>query len=187
MIKRLFITVMAVFIMISISAAGEIGGVKMPDTMMAGNDKLILNGIGLRKKAFIKVYAGGLYLQQNRHDPQKIMEIDEPMAIRMHFIYNDVSSKKLIKAWNKGFNYGTGGNIEPIKEKVDTFNSYFSKSAKENDIYDIIYIPDQGLSVYIKGELKGTIKGVDFKKAVFGIWLGGKPADKYLKKRMLGN
>jgi hypothetical protein len=40
--------------------------------------------------------------------------------------------------------------------------------------------------VSIKGEVKGTIKGLDFKKAVFGIWLGEKPADAKLKKGMLG-
>jgi hypothetical protein len=34
--------------------------------------------------------------------------------------------------------------------------------------------------------LKGTIKGLDFKKAVFSIWLGEKPADSKLKKKMLG-
>ena len=67
-----------------------------------------------------------------------------------------------------------------------SFNAYFSQKAEKNDIYDIIYIPEQGVSVYIKGELKGTIKGLDFKKAVFSIWLGEKPADSNLKKKMLG-
>ncbi|MBW2201523.1 MAG: chalcone isomerase family protein, partial [Deltaproteobacteria bacterium] len=62
MIKRLFITTIAVFIMTSLSAAMEIGGVHLPDTLMAGKSPLLLNGAGLRKKVFIKVYAGGLYL-----------------------------------------------------------------------------------------------------------------------------
>jgi hypothetical protein len=38
----------------------------------------------------------------------------------------------------------------------------------------------------MKGALKGTIKGIDFKRAVFSIWLGEKPADAKLKKGMLG-
>ena len=33
---------------------------------------------------------------------------------------------------------------------------------------------------------KGTIEGLDFKKALFGIWLGNKPADDDLKAGMLG-
>jgi hypothetical protein len=108
------------------------------------------------------------------------------MAIRMHFVYSAVSSKKLVDAWNEGFMNGTGGNIASIKTEIDTFNSFFSQEARDNDIYNIIYIPSQGVSVYIKGELKGTIKGLDFKKAVFGIWLGEKPADSNLKKKLLG-
>ncbi|MGB5991959.1 MAG: chalcone isomerase family protein, partial [Desulfobacterales bacterium] len=70
--------------------------------------------------------------------------------------------------------------------EIDTFNAFFSQEAKKNDIYDIIYIPEQGVSVYIKGELKGSIKGLDFKKAAFSIWLGKKPADSKLKRKMLG-
>jgi len=32
----------------------------------------------------------------------------------------------------------------------------------------------------------GTVKGLDFKKALFAIWLGKKPADSGLKDGMLG-
>lgn len=169
-----------------IAGATQVGKVNLPDSLMARNDELVLNGAGFRKKFFIKVYAAGLYLKEKKTDPQKIIDLDEPMAIRMHFVYSEVSSKKLVDAWNEGFLNGTGENIASIKTEIDTFNAFFSQEAKKNDIYDIIYIPAQGVSVYVKGELKGTIKGLDFKKAVFGIWLGEKPADAKLKKRMLG-
>jgi hypothetical protein len=108
------------------------------------------------------------------------------MAIRMHFIYDGVSSEKLIEGWNEGFGKATGGNIGPIKKEIDAFNAFFTEEAKENDIYDIVYIPGEGVSVTMKGVLKGTIQGLDFKKAVFSIWLGDDPADSKLKKGMLG-
>ncbi len=184
--KRLLVIILAVFLMSPVAIAKQVGKVELPDSLMAGKDELLLNGAGFRKKLFIKVYAAGLYLKEKQTDPQKIMDADTPMAIRMHFVHSEVSSKKLVNAWNEGFVNGTGGNIAPIKAKIDTFNAYFSQKAEKNDIYDIIYIPEQGVSVYIKGELKGTIKGLDFKKAVFSIWLGEKPADSNLKKKMLG-
>jgi len=184
--KRLLVVVLAVFMISPAAVAKQVGKVNLPDSLMAGKDELLLNGAGFRKKFFIKVYAAGLYLKEKQTDPQKIMDADTPMAIRMHFVHSEVSSKKLVNAWNEGFVNGTGGNIAPIKTKIDTFNAYFSQKAEKNDIYDIIYIPEQGVSVYIKGELKGTIKGLDFKKAVFSIWLGEKPADSKLKKAMLG-
>jgi len=184
--KRLLIVILVVFMMSPAAVAIQVGKVTLPDSLMAGTDELLLNGAGFRKKLFIKVYAAGLYLKEKQTDPQTIMDADAPMAIRMHFVYSEVSSKKLVDAWNEGFVNGTGGNIAHIKTEIDTFNAFFSQEAKNDDIYDIIYIPDQGVSVYIKGELKGTIKGLAFKKAVFSIWLGEKPADSKLKRRMLG-
>lgn len=184
--KRLWVIICVFFMMTPVAVARQVGNVTLPESLTAGREKLILNGAGFRKKFFIKVYACGLYLKQKEKDPQKIIDEDSPMAIRMHFVYNGVSSKKLVHGWNKGFVNGTHGNIAPIQARIDTFNSYFSEEAKKNDIYDIIYVPEQGIRVFIKGNLKGTIKGLDFKKAVFSIWLGDKPADSGLKKKMLG-
>ena len=187
MTRKLFVIVSAVFLALSSFAwAKDIGGVSLPDTLAAGKNQLVLNGAGLRKKLIIKVYAGGLYLMQKSSDAQKIISADEPMAIRMHFIYDGVSADKLIAAWNEGFANVTGGNIAAIKKEADAFNSFFTEEAKKGDIYDIVYLPEQGISLYMKGKLKGTVKGLEFKKAAFGIWLGDKPADNSLKKGMLG-
>ena len=54
------------------------------------------------------------------------------------------------------------------------------------DIYDIKYVPGTGVSLEVNGAVKGTIPGVDFKKAVFAIWLGAEPPNKALKNGMLG-
>ena len=35
-------------------------------------------------------------------------------------------------------------------------------------------------------ELKGTVPGIDFKIALFGIWLSNNPVDEQLKKDLLG-
>lgn len=184
--RKLLIITLSLVMMMPMAYAKEIGGASLPDSLKAGEDQLLLNGAGLRKKLFIKVYAGGLYLKQKMTDPQGIIDADDPMAIRMHFIYDGVSSKKLTDGWNEGFNNATNGNTAPIKTEIDQFNGFFSEKAKKNDIYDIIYIPDQGASVYMKGKLKGTVKGLTFKKTLFSIWLGEKPADAKLKKGMLG-
>lgn len=183
--KKILVVIFAVLMVSSIAAAKQVGKVTLPDSLTAGKDTLLLNGAGFRKKLFIKVYAAGLYLKEKSSDPEKIIDADAPMAIRMVFVYHEVSGKKLVNAWNEGFKNGSGDNIARIKSEIDTFNSFFSESAVENDVYDIIYIPEQGVSVYIKGQLKGTIKGLDFKKAVFSIWLGEKPADTSLKNKLI--
>ena len=182
-------TLIVIFFALSIivpAQAKEVGSVNLPDTIMAGKEQLVLNGAGLRKKYFVKAYVGGLYLRTKESDAEKIINADEPMAIRMQFIYDGVSGKQLVKSWNEGFANATTGGIGTIKEGADTFNSFFTEDARTGDIYDMIYTPEDGVCVSMKGKLKGIISGLDFKKALFAIWLGEKPVDSSLKQGMLG-
>lgn len=178
-----------VFLLLTIFVAQlvslEIGKVTLPDEMTLENDTLILNGAGLRKKLIIKVYAAGLYLPEAESNAELILEADTAIAIRMHFIYKEVSEEKLIGAWNEGFELA--GVKEEIAAQIAQFNSFFTEAALKGDIYDIIYEPGKGTSVYIKGVLKGTIPGLDFRQAVFSIWLGENTALQSLREDLLGN
>ena len=89
-------------------------------------------------------------------------------------------------ATREGFENATKGNTEPIKSQIEEFISVFKEKIEENDIFDLIYLPRNGLEVYKNSELKYTIEGLAFKQAVFGIWLSDKPAQKSLKEEMLG-
>jgi chalcone isomerase-like protein len=186
MIRKTLIIIFFTLTIITPLQAKEISGVNMPDMITAGKEQLILNGAGLRKKYFVKVYAGGLYLRKKESDGKKIINADEPMAIRMQFIYDGVTGKELVDAWNEGFANATTGSLGSIKKSTDKFNSFFTEEARKGDIYDIVYAPGEGVNVYIKGKLMGTIMGPDFKKALFAIWLGEKPVDNSLKQGMLG-
>jgi hypothetical protein len=90
------------------------------------------------------------------------------------------------KATREGFENATGGNIGPIKVQIEEFISVFKKEIKEGDIYDLVYVPGKGVEVLKNNESRSIIKGLPFKKAMFGIWFSDKPAQKSLKKAMLG-
>jgi hypothetical protein len=170
-----------IFTVLVITAPGnseEIGGINMPESLQTGQTQLMLNGAGVREKFFIDVYVGGLYLKEKNQDPTAIIEADEPMAVRLHIISSMVTRKKLEKA--------TAGNIEPIKVQIEEFISVFKEEIKENDSYDLIYVPGKGVQVSKNSEFRSAIGGLPFKKALFGIWLSEKPAQKSLKKAMLG-
>ncbi len=188
MIRRLWIVAaVAICLITSPGFAKDIGGVNLPDTLMAGKENLVLNGAGLRKKFFVKVYAGGLYLTQKTGDGAGIIATDAPMAIRMHFIHDGIEPEKLIETWNEGFATVTGGNTGNLKDRIRQFNGFFNRVVKKGDFYDLIYTPGKGVRLYDNDHLAGIITGLDFKKALFAIWLGDKPADGDLKKGMLGN
>ena len=184
--KQITAIILAVLMMTALGNAEEIGGINMPESLKTGQTTLMLNGAGVREKFFMDLYVGGLYLKEKSADPGAIIEANEPMAIRLHIVSSMITSKKMEKATREGFENATGGNIGPIKVQIEEFISVFKEEIKEGDIYDLIYVPGMGVQVSKNSEFKSTIEGLPFKKAMFGIWLSDKPAQKSLKKAMLG-
>lgn len=166
--------------------AAEVGGVEVPDTIKVAGSELALNGAGIREKWMFDVYASGLYLNQKSSNAQQIIEADAPMAIKLHML-RDVAGEKMSNATREGFENATNGNIAGIKSEIDNFLAVFGDEAAENNVYDMVYVPGKGVEVYVNGELANTIKGMEFKKALFGVWLSDKPAQESLKKELLGN
>ena len=62
----------------------------------------------------------------------------------------------------------------------------FKGTTKVNDYFDFINVPGKGVEIFKNGVQMGTIEGLAFKKALYGIWLGDKPAQADLKAQMLG-
>jgi hypothetical protein len=165
----------------------SIAGITLPESMQAGSTDLPLNGAGIRTKFMMKIYVGGLYLESKNSKAAEIIAADKPMAIRLHMVSGMITSEKMTEATMEGFENTTGGNTAPLKEYIDDFMAVFQEPIAEGDIFDIIYLPGKGLDINKNGEFKGTVVGgLPFKQAVWGIWLGDKPADKKLKKGMLG-
>ncbi len=190
MIKKLFIVVLAIFMTASLAGAIEVGGKQVPDTLKAGNENLLLNGAGIRKKFGMKIYACGLYLKQKNNNGNKVLMADEPMAIRLHIISSLVSPKKMSKSTRKGFKGSMAALSSSIKTniqpQIEQFIALFQDGISVDDKYDLIYLPGVGVQAYKNGKLKTTVKGLDFKKALFGIWISDKPIKKGLKNEMLG-
>jgi hypothetical protein len=183
--KHFIIGISIMLLTLSSSFAANFGDINIPDTLKAGKENLVLNGAGYRTKFYMKIYIGALYLPQKCADQNNIINADQAMAIKMHIVSSMISSKKMIKAVNAGFENATGNNTNPIANEIKQLLSIFQEQIEVGDVYDLVYIPGKGVMASKNGQLKGTIKGLAFKKALFGIWLCDKPADKYLKKSML--
>ncbi len=168
--------------------AREFGDMQFPDTVTLPDTttSIALNGIGYRKKFFIKVYVGALYLQTRADSRDAAVKQDGPKRILMHFVYDEVSGKKLVNGWNDGFEYNMSEEaLKALRPRIDQFNAMFS-TVKAGDEVKLDYIPGTGTRVTIRGENKGVIEGKDFNNALLDIWLGEWPADGGLKDAMLG-
>lgn len=165
----------------------EIDGVIVPRTLTIQNKNLTLNGVGGRSKMWVEVYVQALYLSKLSQDANYIIESDTEMSIRIHVTSSLVSSGKLTRNFNAGFEKSTGPNLNSLRPKIEAFKNMLSDEIVKNDVFNLFYNPiDTSVWVYKNDVLKGKIPGIDFKKALFGIWLSDKPVDETLKNNLLG-
>lgn len=167
-------------------AAREVGGVNLPEKLKAGETELRLNGAGVRSRYFMDLYVAGLYLMGPSRDGRQIIQGDEPMAIRLHIISGMITSEAMEAATREGFENSTGGNTAPIRKEIDSFINVFRSEIKVGDVYDLVYQPGKGVEVFKNGKSQSVTPGMPLKRALFGIWLGNKPAQKDLKDGLLG-
>ncbi len=159
----------------------------MPNMLEREGDTLVLNGAGMRTKFFLKMYLAGLYVQEKKGNATSIIEADAPMLIRLEIVSDLITEKKMSEATEEGFQKSTKGQMSTIRTRVDEFIGVFRAGIEKGDIFDMLYQPGTGVKVSQNGQLRTTIQGLDFKKALFGIWLSEDPVQEDLKSSLLGN
>ena len=165
--------------------AAEFKGVTLDDTLTLESSNLTLQGMGIRKKFFISVYVGGLYLTTPTQDAAAAIAADEAKRITMVF-KRDVGGEKMVGAFQEGFEENAAPLMEAIKDRADTFLALFKPGVKENQRIDLTYQPGKGTSVAFDGKEVGVIEGADFMAACWAIWFGPEPPSSDLKEGMLG-
>ncbi len=166
--------------------AKSLKGVTLPDTVIIEGRHCALVGMGVRKKFFFKIYVGGLYMEHPAHKPKRVIGDLGIKRVVMHFLYKEVSAKKMREAWTDDFKANLDERFNTLKPKIDTFNGFFTKPIRRGDEVWVTYLPGKGTQVIIGGKEAGIIPGIDFMKAVFSVWFGEMPADSHLKWGMLG-
>ena len=151
-----------------------------------GKTKLVLNGYGIRDKMWINLYVQALYLTEKTDDPKKILESDETIATRLYVTSSLVTREKLIKAIEEGIEKSYQSEIEPLRDRMHKFMSFFENVTEKGYLEFVYSKEDVKTYVFINDKLTGEIEGLDFRKALFGIWLEDRCVDRTLKKRLLG-
>ena len=175
---------LSVLVLASISQAGTLANVTLPDTVQISNTTLILNGMGLRTKYMVKVYVAGLYLAQKSSDTAAILKADAPKRIVMQFV-RDVTKNQLTDGFSESFENNTPDAAKTLKPDIDRLFSALD-SVKDGEEIIFTYVPATGTTVTIASKEKLTIPGPAFAEMLFSVWLGPKPPNAALKKGILG-
>jgi hypothetical protein len=182
--KSSILIALALLALESISHAGTLANVTLPDTVQVGSTTLVLNGMGLRTKYMVKVYVAGLYVAQKSSDPAAILKADAPKRIVMHFV-RDVSKNQITDGFTESFEGNTPDAAKTLKPDIDRLFSALD-AVKDGDEVVFTYLPGAGTSLSIAGKEKLTTAGPAFAEMIFSVWLGPKPPNAALKKGILG-
>jgi hypothetical protein len=104
--RRTLLAGLALCLLAAPTFAGELAGVTLPDPATVGEQQMVLNGLGLRKKLFIKIYVGGLYLPAKEANADKVLGNDASRRMVMSFLYG-VSASQMCDAWEAGLEMNT--------------------------------------------------------------------------------
>jgi chalcone isomerase-like protein len=169
--------------------AAEVAGVKVEDRVKLGSGELVLNGAGLRTKAFFKVYVAGLYLAEKKTSASEVLALPGAKRVSMRLM-RELSAKQLTDALDEGIRDNTPAvEQESLKGRMGELIAIMSAldRAKEGDVIALDWLPGSGTRVVLNGEPRGgAIQGEDFYRALLRIWLGDNPVSASLKKALLG-
>ncbi len=188
MFKRIIFTAIVLLMMIPPVSAREVEDVEMPETLTVGDKTVALNGAGLRKIMFMKPYVAGLYLRASETDASTIMMADELQVLRLELLSGQ-SRMMFLRAFRNGMRAGgnsVGLTWDALEPQYEQFTELLSDDFNGGDIFEFTYVPGEGVRIIKNDELRGTLEGIDFKRAFFGIWLNEEsPADDDLKAAMI--
>ena len=187
MVMRIAFVLLA--LLVSAPASGrEIAGVDVPETLNQADGTLLqLNGAGIRSKFFFKIYIAALYLENKQSEASALLAEDGGRRVVMHFLYDEVSDKDLVEAWNDGFQKnGSAEQLSELSAQISAFNALF-ETVKKGDQIVLDYLAGKGTTVVIRNEEKGLIEGKPFNDLLLSIWLGTEPVSKDLREALLGN
>lgn len=192
MIKR-SITIITCALTMSIAGLAHadsitVAGVKIEDTAQIGGNKLKLNGAGVRTKFVFKVYVASLYLSEVKSTTADVLSQSGAKRVNIVML-RDMSNDDFSQAFMDGLrnNLDVNERSKLIKPMI-TFGQMFSEvpTLKKGDIMLVDWVPGSGVECFYNGKKIGeTINDATFYNAVLKIWLGNKPADSSLKKKLL--
>lgn len=180
----------AVLVAVPLAAsAAEVAGIKVDERARVGGSELELNGAGLRKRLFFKVYVAALYLPEKKMSPADVLALPGPKRVSITLM-RDLSAQKLVDALTEGIR----DNTSPVEQQqlkgriAELTATWFSfRHCAKGDRITFDWVPDTGTRVLLNGTAKGrAIPGEDLYDAFLRVWVGDRPTNAGLKQALLG-
>ncbi len=187
--KALLATALMACAFVQPAMAARVNGVELPDTEKVGGKELKINGIGMRTRIIVKVYAAALYLPEKSKAVADILAMPGPRRMTL-VMMRDVSSEDFGQAFMTGLNNNSASAEKTkILNQTMKFGEMFAllPALKKGDVLHLDWVPGTGTQCQLNGKPIGeNLPDQQFYNAILRIWLGDKPVDTSLKPKLLG-
>lgn len=187
------IRLMCLIVMLCAAApavAAEVAGIVVPESVTAADGtRLVLNGTGLRKRAFFRVYVIALYLPKKTREAAEALTLPGAKRVTIRML-RDVGASQFIDTLNEGIR--ENNTVEALRALGPRLAEFAALVRGVGDARDGMRIeldwqPGVGTVVSLDGTPRGPhIAGEDFYRALLRIWLGEKPAQTDIRQGLLG-
>ena len=164
----------------------EIADVTFPGGKTIAGKTLKLNGVALKTKFFIKVFAGGFYIENPTRNAEEAITSEQVKHFHLHYLTSKATAEKLQEGFKEAI---TDANppelVEKYREEIDLYASWLDADMAPGATSLTTYVPGKGLTLVFKGEEKGTIADPAFARMYFRYTLG-EEADEDLREGYLG-
>jgi hypothetical protein len=166
-------------------------------TAARATESLVQNGSGIRTKPILgAMYALTLQVPEalKGADGKAIIEADRPMEFVLAIRSRLITRARFVEATTEGFAKAAEAGYASDKTQA-FFDQFAAAEFRKGDVILMRYADGALTTLYRKPATEdagatetklGSIPGLDFKKALFAIWLGDNPVQEPLKKALLG-
>lgn len=169
------------------ATATDLDGVRLDDSAQVAGRDLKLNGAGLSLRLVFKVYAISLYLVEPRTTAEEVLNSDGPRRLAI-LMLRDVSGEEFSRALADSAQDPMPARLDRGVLQVGMSIAAKARGLRKGDRLTMDWVPGTGAVIELNQKpLIEPIADRNFYNALLGIWLGARPADPALKKRLLGH
>ena len=170
-------------------AAVDVAGVRFEERAMLADQELVMNGAGLRTRFMFKVYAMALYLPQAAATPEAVLAASGPRRVRIVTL-RELSAEQFVDALVEGLqNNNPPATLEALQPSIAAFRAAMLSIGRTPAGTEVLldWLPGAGTRLSVAGTQRGNdIADAAFYAALLRVWLGERPVQADLKKRLLG-
>lgn len=162
-----------------------IDGAVFSESIRIGKQSIPLRGAGTATWLRFKVYSAALYATNEREAETDLLD-GRPLCLVLHY-HRKVKKSDIVESSGKIIRRNPKNDPDALYKPLRDFYALLRPSVDKGDRYVLVYDPAVGSTLYFNDKKLGTVKGADFARAYFGIWISKYPIHAKLRKALVGH